>query len=502
MSPSQGHDDGAADATVEREGMQVEDAEDAEKDGGPPGHTRRRGVVVAVTAVATVAALVVTGAVVLFNRHRGPSHPSEWDPEVAALVSFVEKEKGASFEHPVRVVSLDEAEFKGRLEVDDELSVEERDEVERTEAVLRALGLQGGSGSVLDQVNTLTTEGTAAFYDPDREEIVMPASSSRGLSSQANLVHELTHALQDQLGQLARPEDSEARVGHDALIEGEAEHVEAAWTEALSDRERERLEAAEADTSDAASGDLEAVSPALVAVFVLPYVVGEAMVEVLDGAGELDGAFDDPPNSSADILDPSRWLEPVETIELDAPPLADGEVQHGEDDTLGAHVLYLMLASALEPADALDVVSGWGGDRMRFFDAEDGTRCLRVSVVGVSPAATVQLGHALEAWVAGRPDGAASTREVGHHIELDACDRGTAAVTLTTDLATVPSVRAQLATALTHAGTDIDTATCVATEVIDLLPLELVTSEELSEPQQQRLRDAVTDAAATCTGTG
>ena len=135
---------------------------DSEHDGGPteptrlPGRRRRRQVVVAVVAVATVAALVAAGAVVLLTRERGPSHPSEWDPSVAELVSFVEKEKGASFEHPVWVVHLDEPAFEERLEVDDELSDEEREDMERAEAVFRALGLHGGSGSLIDQVNTLT----------------------------------------------------------------------------------------------------------------------------------------------------------------------------------------------------------------------------------------------------------------------------------------------------------------------------------------------------------
>ena len=54
---------------------------------------------------------------------------------------------------------LDEPAFKERLEVDDELSDEEREDMERAEAVFRALGLHGGSGSLIDQVNTLTTEG-------------------------------------------------------------------------------------------------------------------------------------------------------------------------------------------------------------------------------------------------------------------------------------------------------------------------------------------------------
>jgi hypothetical protein len=91
------------------------------------------------------------------------------------------------------------------------------------------------------------------------------------------------------------------------------------------------------------------------------------MVEVLDKENQLAHAFDDPPNSSADVLDPTRWLDPVEAIHVEPPSLRDDEEEQGEDNTLGAHTLYLMLVSVLDPADALEAVGGWGGDRMRFY---------------------------------------------------------------------------------------------------------------------------------------
>jgi hypothetical protein len=127
---------------------------------------------------------------------------------------------------------------------------------------------------------------------------------------------------------------------------------------------------------------------------------------------------------------------------------------------------------------------------------------VRVSIAGVDAAATARLGEAIEAWVASRPDGAASTRQVDEHIVFDACDRATTADTLSADLTNVPSVRAQLTVALARGGGSVDRATCVATGLIDLLPLELVMAEELSELQQQRLRDAMTEAAAICRAGG
>jgi hypothetical protein len=465
-----------------------------------PRRRRRRSVAVTliVVAVTLVAALVTTGVVVVLTRRSGPSYPSTWDPRLSALVSFVEKEKAARFEHPVRVVYLDEAEFKERLSVDEGLSDEDRKDVERGEAVLRALGLQGGKGSLVDQVNTLSTEATAAYYDPDRKEIVVPQTDGQSLATKATLVHELTHALQDQLDQIQDLQDSDAAAGLDALIEGEAEHIETAWTEALNDEERQMLDEQQANRSDDAAKDLEEVNPAMVAIFSAPYTIGEAMVEVLDKENQLADAFDDPPNSSADVLDPARWLDPVEAIHVEAPSLRDDEEGQGEDDTLGAHTLYLMLVSVLDPADALQAVGGWSGDRMRFYRAADETNCVRVALAGVDSAATALLGDALKTWVASRPEGAASSSTTDRRVEFDACDRGNPTEALTTDLANLPAIRASLVPVITDAGADVETAACVATQVIDRAPSELLSSDALTDEQQQQLRDAFVDARDGC----
>ena len=455
---------------------------------------RRR---LSVVAFGLVAAAVVSIVVVLLTRDDGPSHPSTWEPRLAELAAFVEEQKEATFAHPVRVVYLDEAEFKERVSID-ELSDDEREEVERAEAALRALGLHGGTGSLRDQANTLSTEGTAAYYDPDEKEIVIPAGESESLAGSATLVHELTHALQDHLGQLEDLDDTEAEFALDALVEGEAEHIRTAWIESLDADDREVLGRQRAESSAEAREDLGDINPAMLAIVGAPYSLGEPMVEILDRANKLDDAFDDPPNSMADVLDPARWLDPVEMIEVEPPQLNGDEEARGDDSTFGAHVLYLMLATTLQPADALNAVSGWGGDRMRLYEAADGADCLRVDVVGVDAAATARLRDDLESWVASRPEGAASTQTVDDRVQFDACDRGTTPATLTMELASSPDLRASLVSIFVDSGANPATASCVATELIGRLPLDLLMSEDLTSDQQQQVRDTMDDARGTC----
>jgi hypothetical protein len=499
------HPDGEREAAQPEASQSTTDSEGADGLAAPPAkptpdrsRSRSRAVVLSAIGITLVAALVATGLAVLFARDRGPSHPSTWDARLSEFVSFVERKKGARFEHPVRLVLLDDADFKDRLRVEDGLSDEERKEIEREEAVLRALGLQGGSGSLLDQANTLNTQATAAFYDSDRKEIVVPETNTHHLAMTATLVHELTDALQDQMGQIVDVEDSEAATARRALIEGEAEQIETAWIETLSDVERQTLEQQQAEMSDDAAGHLKDINPAMVAIFTAPYTMGEAMVAALDAEDHLADAFDDPPNSMADVLEPARWLDPVEAIHIEAPSLRTGEESVGEEDTLGAHLLYLMLASVLDPRDALDVVGGWGGDRLRFYTASDGADCVRVAVTGVDSAATTGLGEALETWAESRPRGAASSTIDGGRVVFDACDRGNAPAALTAELAGVPEIRASLVQVIVDAGAGLKTAACLATDVIERSPFELLTSDTLTDAQQKQLRQAIVDAGGSC----
>jgi hypothetical protein len=463
----------------------------------PPRRPSRLGWAIAVAVV--VVAVAVVGTIVVVNVRGGAGHPSSWDPRVADLASFVEREKGRDFEHPVTVTYLNEAGFKDRLRMDEATSDEDRQDIEDAEAMLRALGLQGGEGSLFDQANTLNTEGVAAFYDPDAKEIVIPEGEADSLSTEATLVHELTHALQDQLGQLDDDSgDSEAAAGRRALIEGEAEHVKEAWIDRLDDEERARLDEEDAATGEEVTSDLTDVNMAMLSLFAAPYSLGAPMVDAIDAAGRVEDAFDDPPNSSADVLDPTRWLDPVDVIGVDDPVLADGEEAIGEADALGAYTLFLVLAAALEPADALAAADGWGGDRMQPYRNADGATCVRVDIVGIDEEATTRLGEALETWAASRSgDAASSTRRDGQ-IRLDTCEDDGDGEPLSADAARVPSLRASLVPVLLEAGASAALATCISVEVVEEVPYDLLIADDLPASDQQRVSDAMDAATSDC----
>src|SRR5262245_46188995 len=145
----------------------------SEQPGTPQGRPpRRRRRIVS----SFVALLVIALAVVIVSRIGGRQsnvpEPQGWDPRVQDLVSFVEQERGLTFEHPVPVDFLTPQEFRDELTTDaTDLTPKERRDLRATEGVLRALGLLHGDVDLLELSNTLGTQDVAAFYDPDRKRV-------------------------------------------------------------------------------------------------------------------------------------------------------------------------------------------------------------------------------------------------------------------------------------------------------------------------------------------
>lgn len=377
-------------------------------------------LVVVVLAAGVAAAILV--------RLRDDGHPDEWDPRVADLAAFVEEARGHRFDHPVAVDFLTAEAYAERTRSDtDELDDAALEAVEQSEAFLRALGLVTGDVDLVEAGNDISDTGTLAFYDPDTERVVV-----RGTEVDAplavTLVHELTHVLQDQAFDLRDLDDPSASSGelfaYRALVEGDAVRIETRYVEEeLSDEEVAALDATSQE--DLAAIDGEGIPEALQAVFGLPYALGESFVRVLEeegGAALVDEAFEDPPTTEEELLDPLRFLGEEDVLDVEAPLAPDGAtiIERGD---FGAASLYLVLAQRIDPIQALDAATGWGGDAYVDFEADDRT-CIAVVVTGDDAAETEQLAVALEAWAAASPGGAATVTRGEGDVRLDACDPG------------------------------------------------------------------------------
>ena len=365
----------------------------------------RHRVVEVLVAVAIVGVLA-GDAVLLVSRRGGGVDAAPLPVEsplaraLPRLEAFVEQTRGLRFKRRVPVELLSGDAFTERLrDVDDPHDQQAADaDAESFEAFLRVLGLVEGDVD-LDAVGDAIEENAIlGFYDP-QESALYVRGSSLGPFEELVVVHELTHALEDQhFGLDRRGLDERADEAADsflALVEGSAVVVESRFLDSLPPDLRRVAEEGE-ETAGAASGDVPDVIDAL---FGYPYRDGPVFVaRVLQAGGQarLDAALVDPPTTSEQILHPERFLagegpRPV------GRPRADGRVE--DSGVLGERVLQLVLAEAAGPAPGRRAAQGWGGDRYVVWSA-GGRTCIRWNLVMDTPADTAELVSALRAFTA------------------------------------------------------------------------------------------------------
>jgi hypothetical protein len=271
--------------------------------------------------------------------------------------------------------------------------------------------------------------GTLAFYDPEDERIrVRGTEMSVGL--EVTLVHELTHALQDQRFDLDRLNDvtldGGASTAFRGLGEGDALRIEDEYiADVLTDEEREAYDeefAAELEESEAATED---VPPFIEAVFGAPYALGKPFVTMLvnkDGNDAVDAAFWGPPETEEHLLDPASFLDEEEPAELELELPDDVEVF--EESSFGASSLYLVLAERIDPKVALQAAVGWNGDARALFE-RDGVACVQAAFRGDSDEDEDEIEAALEEWHGTLVGDSAELITVDGHPGFEACDPGT-----------------------------------------------------------------------------
>lgn len=335
---------------------------------------------------------------------------------VADVQAFVEAERDLEFLREVPVELLEDDEFEARLLEDAE---EDRADAEEDERVLRALGLLEPGVDLYDVLLGFIGDAVVGFYDPEAGELVVRGGRFSPYA-RSTLAHELTHALDDQHFDLDRPEiedgEDEAALAFQALVEGNALRVEAAYREEMS--AADRLQAAFEEQRLAASIDVGDVPPVIPAIIGFPYQSGPAFVDALLGAGgnaRVDEAFRTPPTTSEDILDPAGWLAGREVVEVPA-PAAEGELL--DDGVYGESTLVVTLEPVLGTQDATTAADGWGGDRFVAWGTPDGGACVRATIAMDTPADLEELTVALREWAAER---GARVQRAGGTVTFTSC---------------------------------------------------------------------------------
>jgi len=337
---------------------------------------------------------------------------------VSEAVAFIEDLRGAPFQERPVVVALSDADFIARVESMLEAEFAENPElVEQDTVVQRAIGFIGPDQTSDEVLRQFLEAGVLGFYDPETKELVVRQVSELDLLTKSTIVHELTHAYDDQLFDLDRPElddddFTERSWTFAALVEGSASHVETAWVNVLSSREQSDLLYQESSFGD--PGVFASFDFAYLLLQVSVYIEGEPYVDSLianGGYGALDAAFEELPLTSEQIMerDPA-----VDTVPVYVPvPPSDGEVVW--EGTGGQIVLDSLFSGTFTATE--DAATGWGGDAMVVYRA-DGQSCMRWDIVMDSVADEEELFAGLAEWTALR-GGAVSI--VDGRVRLDRC---------------------------------------------------------------------------------
>lgn len=311
--------------------------------------------------------------------------PPELTQAVTEARAFVERYRGRPFKKAVEVRLLGDAAFRRAFNAsggpDTEAEPEDEDPADFG-STLHALRLADPGDDEEEDEQDLLDDSVVGFYDQYEKRLYVRGTT---LTSYVRLVivHELTHAWQDQWFDLTRLDESVETNDQDialrSLVEGDATRTEDAWRDEQPRAVRDEISVTE-DAFDAEVGDDPSrATLTLAAMFGFPYDVGPDFVEALakkGGNAAIDRAFTHPPVSTEQVLHPARYLTPDQPTPV-GPPTADGKVV--DRGTLGEVGLILVIAHGDIDEKALRAAAGWDGDAYVTW-ASGGRTCTRLVV--------------------------------------------------------------------------------------------------------------------------
>ena len=327
--------------------------------------------------------------------------PADLNAKMKELLKNAEKYRGLKCLHGVPSGSLKEdmLRTKMRLAFEEELPPAK---MRPLEAALKAFGFIPSSMDLSKYYPELLTSQVGGYYDPRRQYLVIVQREGGLLGKEAKaklgealasrmeetvLVHELTHALQDQHFNLRKfmLEDplSDAAAARTALVEGDAtltmynffgqmKMEEMPMAEELVTKLIQDPKQLMAMTPDMPGAKEMENAPAYFRDGMLfSYMQGFIFcmnVKKLGGQALLDYAFSvDPPRSTEQIIHPEKWHtqrdDPIEITLPDFAEAAPGWTKIAEG-TLGELGVRILLNESMKDAEqSAAAACGWGGDR-------------------------------------------------------------------------------------------------------------------------------------------
>ena len=293
----------------------------------------------------------------------------------------IEKEvvaiRGLPFKNPVDYEVLDRRQIKETI-ARKLAEVFSEAEFEHLTLALVRLGLLEAEYPLRERYIELLGEQVAAFYDQHTHKLFMFEDASLDNSqNRIVLAHELTHALQDQHFGLKRlplelKTNDDRAAAASALCEGDATLVMSEYM-----LKNMSLAVLKDNVTGMLAQNMEQLAKApryLREMLVFPYLRGQEFCTALFARGGYDAinrAYSQPPSSTAQILDPQKYLGEVrdEPVAIEWPDLHAGGQKPIADNVVGEMGIRILFSEWIDAAVGEQAGSGWRGDRYLCFDA-------------------------------------------------------------------------------------------------------------------------------------
>ena len=232
----------------------------------------------------------------------------------------VEHVRGERFESDVPVDVMSRETFRARRGGGSEASEFDR----WNDQVWRALFVVGDERTARAAIDDTVGQSVTGFYRPTTDQIVLiTPDPDTPRVNERTLIHELTHALQDQRYDLAqskyRGATQDADLAVTGVYEGEAVYMERQYRERCGDDRWQCLD----DPASGVGGGSDTRNRGVLLTLLQPYSSGPAYIaEVVDTEGweGVDDRMASPPRTTSEII----HREPVEARQIDRTGTASG----------------------------------------------------------------------------------------------------------------------------------------------------------------------------------
>jgi hypothetical protein len=321
-----------------------------------------------------------------------PGPNASISPELAKIYADIDAQvreiRGLPEKQPVTPTILSKAEMAKLLEA--QLKTDSPPALlSAYERLYHAMGVLPKDQKLSDVYVDLLESQVAGLYVPtDKKLYVVSEAGGVGPLEKVLYAHEYTHALQDQNHDLigfqpdSLKDQSDRQLARQALVEGDAYVTMTYWLQ-------QHLSAAEMQVvvngsqDQAAQEALKRIPPVVASQILFAALQGTVWVlglQLQGGFAAVDAAFDNPPESTEQILHADKWASREPPIDVQLP--ADLATRMGAgwsvglQDTFGEHQLGVWISAAVPtgglPTPPPEAVVGWGGDRVALLDGPDG----------------------------------------------------------------------------------------------------------------------------------